>query len=188
MSSILLIGDSYLEGLTRFLPAELNRRGFNPVEIAAQSGWSTRKWLNEGNIGGVVRTSQPDLSVVMLGTNDEGAGGASYREKIADVVSLATSTGAKVLWVTGFVGDGLGGRYIDTKAVLGAARVIEGSSLVRGLLEGENLHPTVDGYKHLAPRLANAINARFKPEGRSMLIPVAVGAAVAGLVLWALEG
>jgi lysophospholipase L1-like esterase len=182
----LLIGDSILEGMAPYL-AELLAAAYpsDAFRVLAFSGWSTRRWLREGDLAAVVRDWRPGLVVIMLGTNDEGEErSASYASSVRDLAAQATSLGAELYWIAAWSGTGTAARYRIIRRILETA--VDGTGLMRGVEMSGEIHPSSRGYRLLALHTAEAI-VRLVEGTRSapgtVLAPLAIGATLAVLAL-----
>jgi lysophospholipase L1-like esterase len=165
----LWIGDSLTDGMRPGLRAESATRGIGG-SISAAVGWSTARWLREGDPAGLVRRAGPDVVIAVLGTNDEAFDEAATRALVA------AAGGRRVLWIGPFHTTA---RDADYRRVLGGANFIAGAPLAVGLTRSQDgLHFTVEGYKVLANRCVTAVLARLR---RSRWYVVA-GGALAGVV------
>ena len=182
-------GDSILEGCARYIQAAY--RASHPrdgVAIFAYSGWSTRRWQREGDIGAKVREYRPDVVVACLGTNDEGEerNRTEYERVIDRFKADASQTGARVLWVTSFSGPGSAERYAIVRGLLGDRDTISGLALMSGVAMSGEIHPTIAGYGTLTDHLLQAVWGRVGASGGgSVLVPLAFGAILMGAGLWA---
>jgi lysophospholipase L1-like esterase len=187
--SILLIGDSILEGTFAYLPAAFAAvMPSATVSVEAHVGATTRYWMEGDQIAGFVDRLHPSTVVLVLGTNDSGSGGPEYEATIARAAAAAGATGARVLWVGPFNTDPEArGRWASIRRVVGESNAIDGLSLVAGLERADDgLHLRMNGYRPLAERLAQAIGrAGAKAPAGGMLLPLSIGAAIALLVAWA---
>jgi len=183
------IGDSILEGATPSIHrAYLASHPRDGVAIFAMSGWSTRRWQREGDIGAKVREYRPDVVVACLGTNDEGEerNRTEYERVIDRFKADASQTGARVLWVTSFSGPGSAERYAIVRGLLGDRDTISGLALMSGVAMSGEIHPTIAGYGTLTEHLLRVVWGRVvESKGGSVLVPLAVGAILTGAALWA---
>ena len=195
MARILFIGDSILEGMAPHVYRILDdgRHGSGEARIDARSGWSTRRWLNEGELRAIVAAFRPSTAVVALGTNDEGeeANPTSYAERVVRLRDQAAELGAQVIWVTGFSGSGLERRLRIVQGALGARATIDGAGLMPGVSMSGEIHPSEAGYRVLSFRFVTAVFDRIgseKPRASSPVVPVLLGAglAAAALAAWRL--
>lgn len=199
MSRILLIGDSILQGMTPFLPAELADLNPTSVVIEAVTGAGTRWWQKDGRIREKVAAARPDVVVLCLGTNDEGQEGSpsAYELLWDNAVTDAGMAGAHVVVVGPWGGPGAAERYGIIRGVVPDA--INGLALVGDLPRGaDGVHLNAAGYRILAERLGDALYARLHdlplPEVREAphsplgaVAAVVVGLVVGGLILWYTE-
>jgi lysophospholipase L1-like esterase len=193
--SILLIGDSLLDGAFTYLPAAF--AAVYPsatVNAEAHVGASTRYWMDGEQIAGFVARYNPTVVVLELGTNDEGAEGdpVAYAGIIARAAAAARSKGGRLVWIGPFNTDaGARARWEIIRRTVGEADAIDGLSLVSGLGRApDGLHLRMGAYKPFAERMARAIAVRtgaMADSGGTMsvVIPLIVGAGVALLVAWA---
>jgi len=184
-----IIGDSILLGMSPAIHrAFRSSRPQDGVAIFATSGWSTRRWLSEGDLGAKVREYRPDVVVVCLGTNDEGEerNPERYEQVVDRFKADAAQTGARVIWVTSFSGHGSAERYAIVRGLLGDRDTISGLALMDGVAMSGEIHPTVVGYGTLADHLLQTIWGRVGTSGRtSVLLPLGIGAILTAAALWA---
>jgi lysophospholipase L1-like esterase len=195
---VLWIGDSILEGMAPNLPDAYRESGW-AVDVRAEShsGWSTARWLREGDIARLVAEFNPFIVVVALGTNDEGEerNPDRYAANIQAMVDLIGSVnGAATIWIGAFTGPGIAARYRVIESVLGDLS-IDGSMLMPGVSMASEIHPNAEGYKLLARRAVQAVWALTNEDrpihismggvGGSAALPILAGAFV-GAVLVAL--
>ena len=184
----LFIGDSILDGMAPSIASLYrSRRPRDSVTVLANSGWSTRRWLLDGQVASRVADERPDVVVVALGTNDEGEEGNAegYGLVVDHLKAQASSRGAKVYWVTSFSGPGSAERYQVIRGVLGDERTISGLALMSGVEMAGEIHPSVVGYPTLAKHMLDAVWSRVVPSSHGgVFLPLAIGAVVAGVVLW----
>lgn len=188
----LLIGDSILEGMAPHLGPLLEAAySEDAVQVVAFEGWSTRRWLREGDLVARVRDFHPGRVVIMLGTNDEGEerGPTGYATAVRQLAVEAGSGGARVYWISAFSGTGTASRYrIIRREIPGA---VDGASLMHGVEMAGEIHPNPRGYRTLALHVAEAIvrlTEGHQAAPGSVLAPLAIGATVAVVALLLAEG
>ena len=162
--NLLLIGDSYGVGMRPYVAQAFSHqfsRGY--VTVSAETGWSTRRWMREGDVSGLLHQSNPNIVIVALGTNDEGEENSpdAYESMISRFDAMAAETGALVIWVTSFAGPGSEERFRLVRETVGFRRVIDGRGLVSGLLSGDSVHPSGRNYQIVAEKLASEVRIRW---------------------------
>ena len=192
MTRTLYIGDSILEGMSRPL-FDIYLRILTPsvdfVKMESRSGWSTRRWLREGDVLSIIKEFKPTTVVIALGTNDEGEqdNQAGYKDVVRRLAGIAGRDGAQVLWIAAFTGTGIQERFKLVREVVGA-NAIDGSSLMSGVSMANAIHPNQAGYETLAMRVVEQV-IQFestKSEGGSTVTALLIGLALGfgGMFLW----
>lgn len=188
----LMLGDSLLVGMAPFIqPAFESDHPRDGAVILANTGWSTRRWLADGDVRGKVREYHPDVVVICLGTNDEGEerNPEGYEQVVDSLKADAAMLGARVIWVTSFSGPGSADRYRIIRGILGDRDTISGLELMHGVEMSGEIHPTVAGYRVLAGHLLHEVWRRAGAGGggaaASVLGALAVGAILGGAAIWA---
>ena len=167
----LWIGDSHLEAMLPCIRDLSAARGIGG-SIYARSGWSSHKWLTDGDAAGLVASHQPDVVVYVLGTNDDPVS----PQAVAGLVAAAG--GRPVVWFGPFRDNT---KDAALHSVLGD-RFVSGAALAKDLpFPAGNVHLTAAGYKALAPRLVDAAAT----HGQTKILPVLIigGTLLAGVVL-----
>ena len=188
----LFLGDSITVGMAPFIQQSYEAsRPRDAVTILANSGWSTRRWLSEGDVGAKVREYRPDVVVICLGTNDEGEerNPERYEGAVDRLKADASMLGARVLWVTSFSGPGSADRYRIIRGLLGDRDTISGLELMRGVAMSGEIHPTIAGYGtltgNLLPAVWGRVGASVGSVGASVVGALAIGAILTGAAIWA---
>lgn len=197
--NVLWIGDSIMQGMAGNLPAAYEAV-VDPlpeaVHVSAESGWSTGRWIRDGDVRGLLVRYHPDLVVIALGTNDEGEEHAPerYARNIARLADLASADGATVIWIGAFTGTGIEPRFRVIQDVMGDY-AIDGSSLMSGVSMHSEIHPDGPGYHTLARRVVQAVESRLasiqrprQPRATSSGVVPVVAGAVLGVLALALLG
>jgi len=193
---ILWIGDSILLGMARHMAeayAEMWPDLDPEVRIEAVEGWSTARWLRDGNVPGLIAEFDPFLVVIALGTNDEGEESAPerYAANIRRLSEQAAANGAGVLWIGAWTGTGIHERFRIIESVM-EDLAIDGSKLMPGVSMSNEIHPDADGYALLARRAVQSTRWYLEAprpvristrSSLSFAVPVLVGAAAAAILL-----
>jgi lysophospholipase L1-like esterase len=193
--SLLLVGDSILDGMSLSLPAAF--AAVYPraeVHVEAETGAGTRRWYTGERFRRLVAEHRPGVVVVELGTNDEGSerSSADYAEIVGLMARDARLYGGRLLWIGPFnTDDGARERWNIIRRTVGSADSIDGLALAQGLPRApDGLHIQMGSYPELARRLARAVAERTgvlsTSDGGTMgaVTARAVGAAVALLIAW----
>lgn len=191
---LLFIGDSISEGMAPSIYRILDdgHHGTGEALIEARSGWSTRRWLREGDLPGICSSFRPTVCVVLLGTNDTGEemNAHGYAQAVRRLRDQAAASGAVVYWITAFSGTGTRERYPTVASVVGERNTIDGARLMDGVSMSGDIHPDAAGYRLLAARVVDALWDRMgAPQASrrvSPVVPVVVGVTAGLLAAWAL--
>lgn len=172
----LWVGDSHLEAMRSQIRDLTAARGIGGM-LSYRRGWSSARWLREGDVPGLIARAQPNVVAYVLGTNDDPTNADALRGLVQ------AARGLRAVWIGPFSTDRHDAEF---RAALGSV-FVSGSGLARGLpfQSGGNVHLTVEGYRQLAPRLVAAVaGSRSKWVG----VAVVAGATLAALGLIALGG
>lgn len=193
--SLLLVGDSLLDGMALSLPAAF--QAVFPraeVHVEAHTGASTRYWYTGEKFRQLVAEHRPGVVVVELGTNDEGSErmSADYAELVGLMARDARLFGGRLLWIGPFNTDASAReRWNIIRRTVGASDSIDGLALAHGLPRApDGLHIQMGSYPELSRRLARAVAERTgglqESDGAFGVIgALAVGAVLALLIAWA---
>lgn len=141
----LWIGDSHLEAMHSRIRDLSIDRGVGGL-VSYRRGWSSTRWLRDGNVPSLIARAQPDLVVYVLGTNDDPVSANA----ISGLRDLAVSAGARVLWFGPFRTSAHDAEF---RTVLGDS-FVSGAEMARGLrFPPGNVHLVSDDYPVLAARL-----------------------------------
>ena len=173
--SWLWIGDSHLEAMHSQIRDLSIEKGIGGL-VSYRRGWSSARWLREGDVPSLMARAQPALVVYVLGTNDDPISSAA----ISGLAELAHAAGARVLWFGPFHTDTHDAEF---RAILGSDYV-SGAEMARGLrFPAGNVHLVSDDYPALAARLVD--RAFERPRLTTLGITVLAGSivTVVGLLL-----
>lgn len=95
---IAMIGDSHAKVVFRSLKGFMEQKGFSPVFVRAENGWSLKKHISRGSLE-KIRKSKPQTILVSLGGNNQDMSASSYKKTVDQVINLAKSIGAELVWV-----------------------------------------------------------------------------------------
>lgn len=170
----LWIGDSHLEAMLPRIRDLSAQRGIGG-SIYARSGWSSGRWLQNGNVAGLVASVRPDVVVYVLGTNDDPVDPGAVSGLVA------AAGGRPVIWFGEFDTSAKDAAF---RAILGS-RFVSGAALARDLpFYPGNVHLTAAGYKALAPRLVDAAATSGQSRIPGVLVLGGVLLAGVGLIAW----
>lgn len=93
-----MIGDSHARVVFRTLQGLLEQKGFKPVFVKAENGWSLKKHIDQGSLESI-KKAKPDTIVVSLGGNNHDMKTESYKNTVKQLTDLASSIGAELFWV-----------------------------------------------------------------------------------------
>jgi hypothetical protein len=93
-----MIGDSHAKVVFRTLQGLLEQKGFKPVFVRAENGWSLKKHIDRGSLESI-KKAKPDTIVVSLGGNNQDTNASSYKSTVDQLTNLADSIGADLFWV-----------------------------------------------------------------------------------------
>ena len=93
-----MIGDSHAKVVFQTLQGLLEQKGFKPVFVRAENGWSLKKHIDQGSLESI-KKAKPDTIVVSLGGNNQDTNASSYKATVDQLTSLADSIGADLFWV-----------------------------------------------------------------------------------------
>ena len=192
-----VIGDSHVgdvargEGLAPWLMQQFRANGWVPGRIVSKPGWSTAKYVREGNVTGIVRRAQPAAVVlIVLGTNDAGYSAAQYMADVRELGRQAGSAGAHVIW--------WGPPAVIRSAI--AVGVSQAADLQRQALQGtgidwidlrpptpagefrDEVHLTPHGYSVLASSAVEAMKGGASNITKYVLL--GLGLAILAALLW----
>jgi len=184
---VALIGDSQMQGMGQRLARLLQQHGVSVPLVEARSGWSTRGYLQSGDIPALTRGV--DVAVIELGGNDA-AGNISPEAHALDVASLLHQVAAaQVVWVGPSVSSDPAFerrrqqmREAQQRVLSRAGKPwISGASLTRVAdLNDSGVHFTPVGYDRFAAGLAEALLRLPGGIGwESWVGPLAAGGAAA---------
>lgn len=127
----LWIGDSITDGMESHLSSIYSARG-DRIVIEAHVGWTSRKWLEEGDLAALIERVNPDAVVFALGTNDMTAFGQMDLASVSKLAEIATSR--RVFWIGPF-NSSEAGAGLDTFFGHGVAApiVLNGADTALGL-------------------------------------------------------
>lgn len=166
----LWIGDSILKGLVPFITA-LWLGGTTDSYMAeatfdANSGWSTRRFLNEGHIVETLDQHNPDVVVVMLGTNDF-SGKEQFEKRVIALCQLIIEHDHEnqLVWIGSFTSAERNGWAAEaiSACAMGEEHVkspvfVDGMTLSDGLQRSrDGIHFTRQGYSDLTERVMQAV-------------------------------
>ncbi len=158
----LWVGDSHLEAMRSRIRDLSVERGLGGL-VSFRRGWSSARWLREGDVSALIARADPAIVVYVLGTNDDPISPTA----IAGLRDLATAAGARVLWFGPFHTTAHDAAF---RAVLGPAYV-SGAEMAAGLrFHAGNVHLVSDDYPVLAARLVD----RAVEHPRSTMLGLAV--------------
>jgi lysophospholipase L1-like esterase len=167
----LWIGDSHLVGMASRVRELAGARGWSGL-VSAHVGWSTGRWASSGELPPLVARAQPDVLIVVLGTNDEPPNADDVRSL------LAQAPGVRSIWIGPFWTTKFDGVYSSA-----SPEFTSGSSLASGLpFPTSGSHLTAARYGILAERLVAEVAAMT----RGPLGPLLIGGGVALAVVVAL--
>jgi len=147
LTRILVIGDSLTEGMAPFLGPAGDEYGLSVVGVG-RVGWTTGRWVREGDVPSLLEAYRPDVVVYALGTNDDRVSETAVR------ALLAAAEGREVRWVGPFDS----GRLDAALGSLLGSRFVSGVPLGDGIPRTpDGVHMTRDGYSMLARRLVGAL-------------------------------
>jgi len=143
----LWIGDSHLEAMhsrIRDLSAE---RGIGGL-VSYRRGWSSGRWLRDGDVASLLARAKPNIVVYALGANDD----PIDPRPIVALADLARAADARVIWFGPFHTTAHDEEF---RAVLGDSYV-SGAAMAKGLrFPAGNVHLVSDDYPILAARLVD---------------------------------
>ena len=135
--SILIVGDSILDGMSLSLPSAFHEFFQSAtVYVEAEVGAGTRRWYMGERFRSLVQSKHPGVVVVELGTNDEGAESraADYAEIIGLMARDARTFGGRLIWIGPFNTDsGARQRWEIIRRTVGSADSVDGLALAQGL-------------------------------------------------------
>ena len=169
----LWIGDSHLQAMLPQIQTLSAAKGIGG-SIYAHIGWSSHKWLTEGDAAGLIAQHDPDMVVYVLGTNDDPVSPAAVKGLVA------AAGGRPVVWFGEFDTPAKDQAF---KAILGS-KYHSGAALAAGLpFYSGNVHLTAAGYKALAPKLVDAASSSGSWVTPLLAISIVLAAGI-GLVAW----
>lgn len=172
----LWIGDSHLEAMHSQIRDLSAARGAGGL-LSYRRGWSSGRWLRDGDVPALVARAQPDVVAFLLGTNDDPPNADAVR-------GLAqTARNARVVWFGPFHSPAHDDLF---RSVLDGA-FVSGAALAKDLpfQSGGNVHLTAAGYAALAPRL---VEMMLPQQSWKVGLAVVGGCVLAALGLVALGG
>jgi serine/threonine protein phosphatase PrpC len=98
MKTIALIGDSHAKVVFRYLEKILPSIGFKTVYKRAENGWSLKKHISKGTLS-QLKSAKPQIILASLGGNNQDMKSASYQSTVDQLISVANSIGAQIVWV-----------------------------------------------------------------------------------------
>ena len=98
MTRLALIGDSHAKIVFKTLVPLLETKKFKPVFVRAENGWSLKKHISKGSLE-QIRKAKPQVILASLGGNNHDLKIGSYKRTVNDLIKLAKSIGAKIVWV-----------------------------------------------------------------------------------------
>jgi len=98
MKTIALLGDSHAKVVFQTLKPLLIQKGFTPVFLRAENGWSLKKHIDNGSIS-AIRNINPDVILVSLGGNNMDMSAGKYKTTIDTLRRMAKDIKAKIVWV-----------------------------------------------------------------------------------------
>ena len=141
----LWIGDSHLEAMHSQIRDLTAARGIGGL-LSYRRGWSSGRWLREGDVSSLIARARPDVVAYVLGTNDDPINADDLRGLVQAARTL------RAVWIGPFSTDEHDAEF---RAALGSV-FVSGYALARGL-PFQNVHLTSSGYRALAPRLVAAV-------------------------------
>lgn len=167
----LWVGDSILKALIPLLTATFVGRS-EPAYFEANSGWSTRHYLNEGEPCQLVDRYHPEIVVVMLGTNDFSSK-EKYKERVRILAELLYSSDdtTGLVWVGPFNSEERNDWTAEAIESLDQEHrtyyYINGWALAGGLERTrDGVHFRRRGNEELAERVVQAVDGVLTTGGR----------------------
>lgn len=192
MSRVVIIGDSHSVQLgPALVDAAHIDLGWTLVGKISNVGWSTARYLADGTWKAQAAAVQPDVAVVILGTNDAAISQQAYAAQLKKMVDEIKSLGVTdIVWVgppsvqkpdidarieriapwqASFLPQ-FGVRWVDSRPLTGGGQAADG------------VHFTRAGYmawaSSLADNLSNSFGAR---SSSSLIVPLVLVAVVVGM-------
>lgn len=194
MTRVVVIGDSHSVLLgPAIVDAAHVTLGWALVGKISNVGWSTARYLADGAFQAQVAAVQPDVALVILGTNDAATSQQAYAAQLKAMVDALKRAGVQTIvwvgppsvtkadidarieriapWQASFLPQ-LGAKWIDSRPMTGGGQAADG------------VHFTRAGYMAWASSLADNLSSSFERSSSSLVIPLVL-VAVVGVLFWA---
>ena len=113
---VVVLGDSHVERLGPMLERAVRQNGHQSVDSLARRGWSTRRYLREGDLDRqLAARGRPNLALVSLGGNDRTRSDEVYAEQLGAIVRELRDAGVeRIVWLGA---GGVGRRPLRARGV-----------------------------------------------------------------------
>lgn len=186
---VLIVGDSHSQVLGPLLAARLRSRGARVVDVVANPGWSTARYLSEGNVASKAARAGADVVIIELGGNDWPRSLEAYAGQLGELVRRVQRTGARVIWLGPATATKEPWKANHRKVASWQSSVlpqmgVEWIDSIRHTYGGhraDGVHFTRTGYAAWADGIIDELSGLYRPK---TLVPIFI-VGVIGLIFWA---